>query len=1004
MRGVVSAKMSALFRSRFPAHEHVSPNAFHRVVVTRPCLIVAGSITIALVLSAALVASQPKLALSANVWYDTSHILTKQQLAFQERLRTKDDKALLGADSGETVQEPQSVRLDTLSLVYRFTGDANAGAPTGTGALLGKAQLEAMAAAEAELSNVRDIYKWCKVGGGPLGAPAAGQDAEVGHCDDWAGVVTQGSLLAAVGGAPVALPDTDRTRTVETDPMWCGPRPPGAPRALIPERYLGRGFKCGTGANPVYARSQYAFGGPIRAARGGKPYKSVEDRFTTQVQKLGSFVQFDVMPAIMRARKKCAAANIELMFGSGNLAGGVTYGMMFYYLFEDMGLAAGAMVFVFLWLWANTGSCFLACVGFFEIVFSVPVAFAIWTMVGMEYISFLQFMGLFILLGIGADDIFILNDAMRQARVKFPSSGSAACGGGAGAGVEHSKGCCSLQTGAQSCASLAAKAWRGPGAAQAGGALENEAQAHAAGAQLTRTESFFNGPYFEWISRERTRKALLVMFAVVVVVAAGVAGAELKISGNFPEQFKPSHPYSRFGEALTTRFAAGSSGDVKRTVSLFWGIDREDPVDRSGLDFQADEAGVPKEDADFDLSTYHSQRRVLDLYRNILLEGVQKKLIATDFVEGTANASQAAAPPAAVHVGQGDCFMEEFVRWLGANGTTHSEATAPLLLSRDFLLHLRNHTRAREARGIGYLSDVHVRGAGGSSPRAFFAYCTYNSTIPLKFQTKSLSQHKDTIVEWETLLAKHNGGDDSKVVRALLFCRVWFFVIAGEAILSSTITGVSVCIVLAFSVLLLTTRNYLLAALATVLIVSVLIVVAFLMVLMGFEVDFIVSIALIVVVGLSVDYTVHFVHVYNHSAEPTRAGKARDCLVVMGVSVVCGAATTFFAAFCLSQASLTFFNNFGIFMVITVVLSLIFSLVLLIAALVQFGPQATGAEAAGDEHTISGDLHLRCGSAVRGFGITMCIMIVVDYFFVITLYAAAVVLNERTIAPALELE
>ena len=78
---------------------------------------------------------------------------------------------------------------------------------------------------------------------------------------------------------------------------------------------------------------------------------------------------------------------------------------------------------------------------------------------------------------------------------------------------------------------------------------------------------------------------------------------------------------------------------------------------------------------------------------------------------------------------------------------------------------------------------------------------------------------------------------------------------------------------------------------------SVLVVVALLMVILGFEVDFLTSIALIVVVGLSVDYTVHLVHVYNHSTARTRAEKTRECLVVMGVSVLSGACTTFFVEF-----------------------------------------------------------------------------------------------------------
>ena len=145
------------------------------------------------------------------------------------------------------------------------------------------------------------------------------------------------------------------------------------------------------------------------------------------------------------------------------------------------------------------------------------------------------------------------------------------------------------------------------------------------------------------------------------------------------------------------------------------------------------------------------------------------------------------------------------------------------------------------------------------------------------------------------------------------------------------------------------------------------------MVVLGYEVDFLTSIALIVVVGLSVDYTVHLVHVYNHSNAPTRSSKVRECLVVMAVSVVSGAATTFFAAVSLWSTSLQFFRNFGIFMTLTVVLSLIFSLVILMALLSHFGPQPSDpADAANGPHSAARDpclpllaLARRCNPCAR---------------------------------------
>ena len=84
-------------------------------------------------------------------------------------------------------------------------------------------------------------------------------------------------------------------------------------------------------------------------------------------------------------------------------------------LIQDMMLAAASIIIVFLYMWFNTQSLFLTICGLFEIIISFPIAFFVWgVMLGQEHYTILQMMTLFILLGIGADDIFVLQDAWRQ--------------------------------------------------------------------------------------------------------------------------------------------------------------------------------------------------------------------------------------------------------------------------------------------------------------------------------------------------------------------------------------------------------------------------------------------------------------------------------------------------------------------------------------------------------------------------------------------------------------
>jgi len=84
---------------------------------------------------------------------------------------------------------------------------------------------------------------------------------------------------------------------------------------------------------------------------------------------------------------------------------------------KDGMLAIFSFAFVFFWIRLNTSSWFLAFVGFFEIFFSIPVAWFLFTVVfQIKYFSTLNTLALFIVAAIGADDIFIFIDAYKQSQ------------------------------------------------------------------------------------------------------------------------------------------------------------------------------------------------------------------------------------------------------------------------------------------------------------------------------------------------------------------------------------------------------------------------------------------------------------------------------------------------------------------------------------------------------------------------------------------------------------
>lgn len=84
-------------------------------------------------------------------------------------------------------------------------------------------------------------------------------------------------------------------------------------------------------------------------------------------------------------------------------------------LLGDSQKALLSFTIIFLYLWFNLKSFFLALVGFTEIVLSLPIAWFFFAVVfRIEYFSTLNPLTLFIVAAIGADDIFVFFDAYKQ--------------------------------------------------------------------------------------------------------------------------------------------------------------------------------------------------------------------------------------------------------------------------------------------------------------------------------------------------------------------------------------------------------------------------------------------------------------------------------------------------------------------------------------------------------------------------------------------------------------
>merc|ERR1719223_831609 len=80
-----------------------------------------------------------------------------------------------------------------------------------------------------------------------------------------------------------------------------------------------------------------------------------------------------------------------------------------------------SILFVFFWMNIHIESFFIASVGMLQIVLSLPFARLFYSIIGqVAYFSTLQSLVIFLVLGIGADDVFVLVDGWRQSQVDVP--------------------------------------------------------------------------------------------------------------------------------------------------------------------------------------------------------------------------------------------------------------------------------------------------------------------------------------------------------------------------------------------------------------------------------------------------------------------------------------------------------------------------------------------------------------------------------------------------------
>ncbi|CAK0901789.1 unnamed protein product [Prorocentrum cordatum] len=668
-------------------------------------------------------------------------------------------------------------------------------------------------------------------------------------------------------------------------------------------------------------------------------------------------------------------------------------------LIHDCALAIGSFLLVFFYMWFTIESFFLSSMGMLQVVMSCPPAFLVWKFIRPDGVGFLQFLTIFMILGIGADDIFVLVDAWKQAPVALDGMGTTAdtfalgyrrafsamltTTATTGAAfffgafnpvpavshfclfacivvvfdflwcvsffasslcvyerffMGHPCLCFGPQKPAGSCG--------GPGCCWGGFRRLIAAFKKPEPARATRRRSmkgepwlerFCAGPLFSFVLRYRV--SLVALWLLATAASGSAAGVLLKTATKPPEIGDEENDLVRFFAIMRDYFSI----QEQQLVQVSWGLPEESAVSRfTSTNPITPEVNLLDRGAEL-LTTPASQQAALALCRSPDSAGARCEsdlcLVygspGACLDERTAHGNVSLPTDPYCATGR-YCFMKDWVEeYANINGIGFPVPDV------DFVPLL-------ESDGFrSYLEERRVanqqagRHWDNTLEQTHTGWIIEDGTLKFAWMTFNASFKaqgtKDVLNRWHERWGDHVR-TQAGVSDPRHSSKMYEFMVLQNELLSAAIQGILVSLFVTAVVLALVTFNWVLALIGLLNISVITVIFLGVMPLIPWELGSNECIFLIAVVGLAVDYSVHLLHAYNEHEAGTREEKMQGALGTMGISVASGAITTMGAGLTLFQCDIAFFQQYGSWCVFRLPAIFLVILISLVAALTNLPP------------------------------------------------------------------
>ncbi|XP_072356348.1 protein dispatched homolog 1 isoform X1 [Scyliorhinus torazame] len=385
--------------------------------------------------------------------------------------------------------------------------------------------------------------------------------------------------------------------------------------------------------------------------------------------------------------------------------------------------------------------------------------------------------------------------------------------------------------------------------------------------------------------------------------------------------FRSSHPFERYDAEFRRLFVferVHHGEELHMPITLVWGVA---PVD-GGDPLNPHNKGRLRLDATFDVASPTSQLWLLRFCQRLRNQTFFHQTDEQDFTS---------------------CFVETFRQWMENQDCEEptlypccSQSTFPYK-QEVFQLCIKRAIMELE-RSTGYHLDSKTPGPRFDINDTIRAVVLeFQSTYLFTLAYEKMNSFYKEVDAWivEELKAAPAGLSNGWFVSGLEFFDLQ------DSLSDGTLVAMGLSVAVAFSVMLLTTRNVVISLYAIVSITGTIFVTVGSLVLLGWELNVLESVTISVAVGLAVDFAVHYGVAYRLAPETDREGKVVFSLSRMGSAIAMAALTTFVAGAMMMPSTVLAYTQLGTFMMLIMCISWGFATFFFQCMCRCLGPQGT---------------------------------------------------------------